>query len=445
MASPWWDFFSHCKETAESDSEDEDDDRHENNDDTSYADNKNDGCVPNSADNTKQQQQLQMKFISEEEEDCEEHDDNNDKNTTTIAITNSNSDDDYYNNFIGEIEIMPISPLLSIHQCNIRKNAYNLLKRLGEDGSLFGMNSAEVVSVTEQDYDCDCEQQHRQKRQMELEEEVNDLKRQLGECTDIIVQLQDNLRGYSKDATTTNDDNDDDIASKGINDDEDDEGNKVDDEAEQLHAAIAELTSQLQSIMVQTTQDDQKIQILETQLQHALKESSHQSDKMQEYEETIDSLNKAMVQSSLYNEELVKELMILKKGSDDLKMRLMDVDKKREEEKEADNTAMPSLEGEANASPSIAATTGSAKDKALEVSFEDNVVDDGDDDATVLGSSPISFSSISTTTTINAARSSSIMHQTSSATGLRPILSLGHNNSPASRLDLLLYGCGYEY
>jgi hypothetical protein len=66
----------------------------------------------------------------------------------------------------------------------------------------------------------------------------------------------------------------------------------------------------------------------------------------------------------------------LRKESDNLKMRLIDVDKKREEEKEADNTAMPSLEGGANASPFIAA----------------DVMDDGDDDATsVWGEVPSVF------------------------------------------------------
>jgi len=501
MASPpWWDFFSHCKEAAESDSED---DRFQNNNDTSYADFNNDGCVTNSANDDDdltinsaphspasivrtplklcstqsndtadgdnydaeaawpdtpathdssfetsssspshhedddddvssasssssslqsielnkeeqeecnfngevtpgslvsspqvssslklvttssvavmsppkdvatpyniKQQLLQLQSISEEE-DCEEQDDDDED---TITITYSNSDDDYYYNFIGTIEIMPISPLLSTHQRNIRKNAYNLLKRLGEEESLLDVNSVEVVDEKD---DEECDDYERQKRQQELQEEVDDLKRQLGE---MVVQLQDNLHSYSKDATN------DDVVSMEINKEDDDnkeDDNKDDDQAEQLHAEIAELKRQLQSTTAQITEDAQQIQSFEAQLQHALHESSHHLDKMQEYEETIDSLNGAVVRTSLYNEGIVKELMILRKENDDLKMRLVDDDKKRAEEKEDDKNVFLSLEGEANASPSIVAATGGAIDKASEASFEDSVLDDGDDD-----------------------------------------------------------------
>jgi hypothetical protein len=497
MATPWWDFFSHCKEAAESDSED---DHFQNNDDTSYADFNNDGCVTNSANDDDdltinsaphspasivrtplklistqsndtadvdnydaeaarpdtpathdssfetsssspshyedddddvssasssssslpsielnkeeqeecnfngevtpgslvsspqvssslklvttssvavmsppkdvatpyniKQQLLQLQSISEEE-DCEEQDDDDED---TITITYSNSDDDYYN-FIGEIEIMPISPLLSTHQRNIRKNAYNLLKRLGEKESLFDVNSVEVDEQDDEEGDA----YERQQRQMELQEEVDELKRKLGECTDMVLRLQDNLRSYSKDTTS----------SKEIIK-EDDDNNKEDDKTEQLLAEIAKLTRQLQSTSIQTAQDAQQIQSLEAKLQHALHESSHHLDKMQEYEEKIDSLNEAVVRSYLYNEEIVKELMILRKENDDLRTRLVDDGKKREEETEDEKNEFLSLEGEANASPSIAAAAGGATDKASEASFEDTVVDGGDDDATTV-------------------------------------------------------------
>ena len=312
-----------------------------------------------------------LQSISEEEQQWNNVEDEDDTTTTS-------NDDTYntYNNFIGEIEIMPISPLLSTHQRNIRKNAYNLLKRLGEEESLFDVNSVEEIEVVGGD---EQEEEETGQRQMELQEEVDELKRQLGECTHIVVQLQDNLRSCSNDATN------DHVISKGIN--QADGNNKDDGKADELHARIAKLSSQLQSTTLQTAQDNSKIQSLESQLQHALQESSHHLDRIQEYEETIDSLNEAVVRSHLYNEEIVKELMILRKENDDLKIRLVGAladDKKREEEKEeADEKELPLLEGEGNASTSIATANG-ATDGASEASFEDDVIERDDDVVTAM-------------------------------------------------------------
>ena len=57
-------------------------------------------------------------------------------------------------------------------------------------------------------------------------------------------------------------------------------------------------------------------------------------DEIREYEKTIDWLNKAVVRSHLYNEEILMELLVLRKENDDLTTKLIDSDKKREEEKE---------------------------------------------------------------------------------------------------------------
>jgi len=145
------------------------------------------------------------------------------------------------------------------------------------------------------------------------------LKRQLEECTDMVVQLHDNLRSYSNDAA-----NDDVIST----DKKRDNGNWDDDVImAELHAEIATLTSQLRSAALKNTQD--------AQLQRALQESSHHYlDKIHKYEETIDSLNEAVVRSHLYNEEILMELLVLRKENDNLTTKLFDSDKKRDEEKE---------------------------------------------------------------------------------------------------------------
>ena len=257
-----------------------------------------------------------------ENDDCEESARPDTPGTQDASFETSSYDDDDCN-FIGNIEIvMPISPLLSTQQRNIRKNAYDLLKRLGEEESLFDMNSVEAKFEREDEEEGYTQQRQKQQQQqhVEVQEVVDGLKRQLEECTDMVVQLHDNLRSYSNDAA-----NDDVIST----DKKRDNGNWDDDViTAELHAEIATLTSQLQSAAMKNTQGAHY-------LQRALQESSHHYlDKIHEYEETIDSLNEAVVRSHLYNEEILMELLVLRKENDDLTTKLFDSDKKREEEKE---------------------------------------------------------------------------------------------------------------
>eukprot|EP00985_Skeletonema_marinoi_P012530 scaffold6063_cov191-Skeletonema_marinoi.AAC.3 len=292
------------------------------------------------------------------------------------SISEEDSDDE--DNFIGNIEVMPISPFLSSQQRNIRKNAYDLLKRLGGENSMFDLNSAEVEREEEEEDNCE-QQRQKQQQQLEVQEEVDSLKRQLGECTDMIVQLHDSLRSYSNDAT-----NDEDVTSVGVNHDA---HIKDDDAMVELQAEIAELKSQLESkTLQQTSQDADQIQSLEAQLQQALQESSHHVEKLHEYEESIGSLNEAVVRSHLYNEEIVKELMVSRKENDDLTMRLLDNDKDSEEDEEEDKNELLSLEGNVNASSSIATT--SVPDEATEASLGSSVVDVIDDATTVTTAAP---------------------------------------------------------
>ena len=306
----------------------------------------------------KEHQPLQLlQSISEEEEE------------------QSNSDDDY--NFIGNIEVTTISPFLSTKQRNIRKNAYDLLKRLGEE-----VNSVEAEAEREEEEEEDnyVEQQpqKKQQQQMEVHEEVDGLKRQLGECTDMIVQLQENLRTCSNDAKKNNGD---DVTSAGnINDDD----NENDDTVADLHTEIADLKSRLQSAMLQSTQDASQIQSLEAQLQQAHQELSHHH----EYEETIQSVNDAVVRSHLYNKEIVKELMVSRKENDDLTMRLLEHDKESEEEEEDE---LLSLE------PATAAATGDGTIEVLESSFADDEVDRNDNVTSVATIAPDAPASLTMT------------------------------------------------
>eukprot|EP00984_Skeletonema_dohrnii_P011876 scaffold4766_cov160-Skeletonema_dohrnii-CCMP3373.AAC.2 len=293
------------------------------------------------------------------------------------SISEEDSDDE--DNFIGNIEVMPISPFLSSQQRNIRKNAYDLLKRLGGENSMFDLNSVEAEVEREEEEKDNCEQQRqKQQHQLEVQEEVDSLKRQLGECTDMIVQLHDSLRSYSNDAT-----NDVDVTSVGVNYDDD---NKDDDGMAELQAEIVELKSQLESKTLQTRHDADQIHSLEGQLQQALQESSHHVDKLHEYEESIGSLNEAVARSHLYNEEIVKELMVSRKENDDLTMRLLDNDKDSEEDEEEDKNELLSSEGNVNASSSIATT--SVPDEVTEASLKSSAVDVTDDASTVTAAAP---------------------------------------------------------
>jgi hypothetical protein len=157
-------------------------------------------------------------------------------------IEDSISDDDC--NFIGYVDIMPISPLLSTQQRNIRKNAYDLLKRLGEEESMFDLNSV-VAEVEQEEEEVNYYGQRPKQQQMRVHEEVDELKRQLRECINLVSELHANLRSYSNGATSTND-NDVTSAPAGMNNDDEAEAEDENIMAT-LDTEIATLKSQLKS------------------------------------------------------------------------------------------------------------------------------------------------------------------------------------------------------
>ena len=298
-ASHWWDFLSHCKEAADS-SDSEDDSPQEN--DRSYANN-NDMMTCNTGPTNSADDDLAIKesasvtlidarsktsadgendgkaarthpqtprtldssFSSFESysssSSIPDDDDDDDDHVFKVSPFQSievdegdieeimsNSDDDDDCSFIGNIEIMPISSLLSSPQRNIRKNAYTLLMRLGEEESMFDLNStveAETEVGREEEGDNNCDGRLQWQKQ---QHEVEGLKRQLGECKDMVLQLHANLRSYSISAT-----NDEDVTftstSVGINEDDD---RKDDDIIAELRSEIVNLKNQLQSATLQS-------------------------------------------------------------------------------------------------------------------------------------------------------------------------------------------------
>ncbi len=290
-ASPWWDFLSHCKGTDDS-SSDSDDDSPQEIDDKPYA-NHNDTMTCNTGPTNSTNDDLLIKesapvksisigarskskggendgeaaqihpqtprtedssFSSYEARSSSSSipDYNEDDHAFEVSSFQSievdEGDDDY--SFIGNIDIMPISSFLSSQQRNIRKNAYNLLMRLGDEESMFDLNSTVEIEA-EVDVDVGRERQEegnnysddklqRQKQQQQVES----LKRQLGECKEMVEQLHANLCSYSNYAT-----DDDDVTSVGINNDDD---QKDDDVMADLRSEIVNLKKQLQSATLQS-------------------------------------------------------------------------------------------------------------------------------------------------------------------------------------------------
>ena len=294
------------------------------------------------------------KAVSTGEEHCEDVDDN--------STTFNNSED----NFIGNIEILPISPLLSTHQRNIRKTAYNLLKRLGEEESLFDLASVDSEAGEEdygQELQIESPQQHR-----EVAEEVEGLKRHIGECTNMVMELQESLRNYTNDAISEND-----IPLK----EEIDENNREasNDIIVELHTEISTLTSQLEAATQQTEKDAQHIESLEAQLKAALEESLNHLNKIHEYEKSVKSLNEAVNQSNLYNDEISKELMIVRKENEELTMKVVENETQTEIEGKDVKCTSSSLEREDDAESYVAATSLNGVDNDLsEALSEDNPV-----------------------------------------------------------------------
>jgi len=124
---------------------------------------------------------------------------------------------------------------------------------------------------------------------------------------------------------------------------------------------------------------------LGAQLQQAL-------NKLNEYEETIDSVNEAVDRCHSYNEEIVKELVVSRKKNDDLTMRLLnhEQERKEKEEEEHDCNELPSSEGDTTTtSPAVVTCTGDSTDEDAEASFvEDDVENENDDATTITTSSP---------------------------------------------------------
>ena len=286
--SPWWDFFGHCKEAADS-SSDSEDDTHEQNDDTSCAAHANYNVMcatgPTNSSNDdliiikEESAPLRIKSIGTRfnssikadgdtprthasstclsfPDEYDDHDDERiDSSLQTIGvevemgdIEDIISDDEY--NFIGYVDIMPISPLLSTQQRNIRKNAYDLLKRMGEEESMFDLNSV-VVEVEQEEEEVNYYEQRLKQHQTRVHEEVDELKRQLRECINLVSEIHANLRSYSNDAAATNDNGVTSApapAPAGMNKDE----AEVEDEniMATLDTEIANLKSQLQSATI---------------------------------------------------------------------------------------------------------------------------------------------------------------------------------------------------
>ncbi len=382
-ASPWWDVFSHCKEAADSSSDSE-------HDDLSYEQYCNDmistPLATNTADNgpiiaetaplspQSVVRATPVKLISDSrsnnyvsgENDVARPDTPGTQDSSYSSLETSSSssssvpddndmrelsfesiekgegeveeEEEEESNFIGNIllEIKPISPLLSTQQRNIRKNAYHLLKRLGEEGSIVDLNSS-------------------------IETEVDVGREEEEECDD-----------------ATNDDDDNDVTSVGSNNDDDDND---DDIMADFHAEIANLTNQLQAATLQSTQDASKIKSLEGQLLESL-------NKLNEYEETIDSVNEAVDRCHSYNEEIVQELIVSRKENDDLAMRLFEQDSKEKEEGDDNNSNdLPSSKGDTNTPQKI---TGVASDEDSEPSLvEDDMKNENDDATTATASSPM--------------------------------------------------------
>lgn len=376
-ASPWWDFFSHCKEDPDSsDSE---------HDELSYAHYCNDMIYTPGAANTadddpksKASAPLSPKsavrttpvklisgtrsnnYVSGENNvatarpetpgtqdssfetrssssSVPDHDDMRESSFQSVEKEEGEGEEEEECDFIGNIEVKSISPILPTQQRKIRQNAYDLLKQLGEEGSDVDLNSTFETEVERE------------------EEEYNH---------------------------ATNDD--DNVTSVGANKDDDD-NNDDDNIMAELHTEIANLTNQLKAATRQSTQDASKIKSLEAQLQQAL-------NKVNQYEETIDSVNEAVARSHLFNEEIVKELVVSRKENDDLTMRLLNHDKesKEKEEEEYNSKESPSLEGDTNTSPASVTCKGDATDEDSEASFvEGNVENDNDHATTATASSPM--------------------------------------------------------
>lgn len=285
-ASPWWDFLSHCKEAddssdSEDDSPQEIDDRscanhngmmtcnagqiNSTNDDLTIkesalvksigarskgsADDENDGEAAPIHPQTPRTQDSSFSSCDTRSSSSSIPDDDEDKAfevSSFQSIEADESDDDC--SFIGSIEIMPISSFLSSQQRNIRKNAYNLLMRLGEEESMFDLNSTVETEVgrereVEGDNYCD-DRLQRQKQQQEVE----NLKCQLGECKDMVLQLHANLRSYSNYEYATNVDY---ITSVEMNNDNDHEDDDINIMAE-LRSEIVNLKNHLQSATLQS-------------------------------------------------------------------------------------------------------------------------------------------------------------------------------------------------
>lgn len=381
------------------------------------------------------------------ENDYRSNIDNINKKTTKKGMSTRSNTNNSNNIFI--------SPLLSTPQRNIRQKAYSLLRRLrnsyndfGEDESSVSLllfnddddddanRSAVVEEVAilqkEEEEECsddddDEEQaqllQQQQQAILRLQEQVNSLKRQLGECTDMARnQLRDDyyLRSCSNNTSNhgKNDDDDDDARNNDDASSKEEVKNNYDhhdvDNVEQQHSLLAKrvdkVTSQLlpppTSTLQRTLSSTSAITTIPAitttyqQITHTTtlqgQEESHSLDMKNEmihhhdysyrYEETTHSLNEAILRSYLYNKEIVQELITLRKECDDLKMKLsllLSDEKKRKEEEEVVDNALQSFKVEKTTSSTTSA--GISVHEVLEASLFADDANDIDYEVTVVG------------------------------------------------------------
>jgi chromosome segregation ATPase len=152
-----------------------------------------------------------------------------------------------------------------------------------------------------------------------VQEEVDRLKLQLGECTDMVQKLQDDLQSCSWPLTDA-------VAHAACNNDNNEE---------------EKLTSQMQSSSTQTltipseaeeaaaAESNHQIETLQKQLQNSIQESKSYLDTILDYKETISSLSMEVTRSQMYNEEIVNMLHDLREEYDVLKIRFWIIKRKK--------------------------------------------------------------------------------------------------------------------
>jgi hypothetical protein len=211
-----------------------------------------------------------------------------------------------------------------------------------------------------------------------LQEEVDRLKLQLGECTVMVRKLQNDLQSCCWPLTDA-------VAHAACN---------TDDEEENVgDADEGNLTRQMQSSSTQTSttpseaeaasaESNHQIQMLQIQLQNSIQESKSYLDTILEYKETISSLTMEVTRSQMYNEEIVTMLHGLREECDVLKIRLLDYQEKERMEVETKEEEEVVVSDENNNDLLLTQAVVEEKDdEVMEASSEDES-HNGDDEVT---------------------------------------------------------------